>query len=200
MVFCFVQKKNFGLHKSSNIFFCRAEREIVFPEFNIRLYDKNSESDYYFPPTKIRIFFFSNTGNQNIFLEKNHNPSFKLNGRSLIKRKNTLSKNVASSSDHPIKQEYNRVRNKVKGAVNKMKKKFEKYLCENAKKNSKAIRSYIKSKSKTREGIGDLHIDPEDTNSEKTNVNKKKANFLSDYFSSVFTNEPLGGITTNDTS
>jgi hypothetical protein len=42
-----------------------------------------------------------------------------------VKRKNTLSKKVASSSDHPIRQEYNRVRNKVKGAVNKMKKKFE---------------------------------------------------------------------------
>jgi hypothetical protein len=40
----------------------------------------------------------------------------------------------------------------------------------------------------TREGIGDLHIDPEDTNSEKTEDNKKKANILSDYFSSVFTN------------
>jgi hypothetical protein len=50
-----------------------------------------------------------------------------------------------------------------------MKKKFEKDLYENAKKNPKAIRSYIKSKSKTGEGIGDLHIDPEDTNSEKTN-------------------------------
>jgi hypothetical protein len=70
--------------------------------------------------------------------------------RNLIKRKNTLSKKVASSSDHTIRQEYNRVRNKVKGAVNKMKKKFEKDLYENAKKNPKAIRSYIKSKSKTR--------------------------------------------------
>jgi hypothetical protein len=38
--------------------------------------------------------------------------------RNLIKRKNTLSKKVASSSDHTIRQEYNRVRNKVKGAVN----------------------------------------------------------------------------------
>jgi hypothetical protein len=70
--------------------------------------------------------------------------------RNLIKRKNTLSKKVASSSDHTIRQEYNRVRKKVKGAVNKMKKKFEKDLYENAKKNPKAIRSYIKSKSKTR--------------------------------------------------
>jgi hypothetical protein len=30
------------------IFFCRAKREIFFPEFNIRLYDKSSESDYFF--------------------------------------------------------------------------------------------------------------------------------------------------------
>ena len=112
--------------------------------------------------------------------------------RDLIKRKNTLSKKVASSSDLAIRQEYNRVRNKVKGSVNKMKKKFEKDLSENAKKNPKAIWSYIKSKSKTREGIGDLHTSPEDTNSEKTEDNKEKANILSDYFASVFTNEPLG--------
>ena len=46
--------------------------------------------------------------------------------RDLIKRKNTLSKKVASSSDHPIRQEYNRVRNKVKGAVNKMKNNLKK--------------------------------------------------------------------------
>jgi hypothetical protein len=36
-----------------------------------------------------------------------------------------------------------------------------------------------------------LHIDPEDTHSEKTEDNKKKANILSDYLSSVFTNELL---------
>ena len=63
MVFCFVQKFFFGPHKSSNIYFLS---RIFFPEFNIRLYDKNF-------------------GNQNIFLEeKTHNPHFKLNGRSLI--------------------------------------------------------------------------------------------------------------------
>jgi hypothetical protein len=64
-------------------YFLSHKVQIFFPEFNIRLYDKNSESDYYFfPPPKSEIFF-SNIGNQNIFLEKNHNPPFKLNGRSL---------------------------------------------------------------------------------------------------------------------
>jgi hypothetical protein len=40
----------------------------------------------------------------------------------------------------------------------------------------------------------------EDTNSEKTEDNKEKANILSDYFASVFTNEPLWGAATNDTN
>lgn len=62
---------------------------------------------------------------------------------------------------------------KVKGSVNKMKKKFEKGLSENAKKNPKSIWRYIKSKSKTREGIADLHTNPEDTNSEKTEIERK---------------------------
>jgi hypothetical protein len=55
--FYFVQNFFFGQHKSSNIyFFCRAKRNF-FAEFNITLYDKNSESDY---------FFFLHQ-NQNIF-------------------------------------------------------------------------------------------------------------------------------------
>ena len=64
-----------------------------FPEFNIRLYDKNSESDYFFSLHQNQNIFFSNIGNQNICLEKNHNPPpFKLNGRSLTKARsnNTL--------------------------------------------------------------------------------------------------------------
>jgi hypothetical protein len=43
-------------------FFCRAKRKFFFPEFNIMLYDKNSESDYFFSSTKIRIFFSATLG------------------------------------------------------------------------------------------------------------------------------------------
>ena len=43
------------------------------------LYDKNSESDYFFFLHQNQNIFFSNIGNQNIFLEK----TLKLNGRSL---------------------------------------------------------------------------------------------------------------------
>ena len=76
MVFCFVQNLFFGQHKSSNIvFFCRAKREFFFPEFNIKLYDKNSESDYFFfSSTKIRLSFSATLGIRIFFLEKKHTP------------------------------------------------------------------------------------------------------------------------------
>ena len=82
MVFCFVQNF-FSDNTRVRIFiFFVARSAIFFPEFNIRLYDKNSESDYFFFLHQNQNIFFSNIGNQNIFLEKN--PYFKLNDRSLI--------------------------------------------------------------------------------------------------------------------
>jgi hypothetical protein len=45
------------------------------------LYDKNSESDYFFFLHQNQNIFFSNIGNQNICLENNHNPPFNLNRR-----------------------------------------------------------------------------------------------------------------------
>ena len=59
-----------------------------FPEFHIRLYDKNSESDYFFfPPPKSEYFFQQHWESEYFFKKKNHNhpfpPPFKLNGRSL---------------------------------------------------------------------------------------------------------------------
>jgi hypothetical protein len=39
------------------LFILSRKARIFFLEFNIRLYDKNSESDYFFSSTKIRIFF-----------------------------------------------------------------------------------------------------------------------------------------------
>ena len=66
MVFCFVQNLEY-------LFFLLRKARNFFPEFNIRLYDKNSESDYFFFLHHNQNIFFSNIGNQNIFLEKNHN-------------------------------------------------------------------------------------------------------------------------------
>ena len=61
MVFCFVQNFFFGQHESLNIiFFLSRKAQIFFPEFNIRLYDKNSESDYFFFLHQNQNIFFSN--------------------------------------------------------------------------------------------------------------------------------------------
>jgi hypothetical protein len=44
-----VREQNFffGQHKSWNTFLLSREAQIFFPEFSIKLYDKNSESDYF---------------------------------------------------------------------------------------------------------------------------------------------------------
>ena len=61
-------------------FFCR---EFIFQEFNIRLYDKNSESGYFFSSTKIRIFFPQHWESEYFFRKKPIAPPWKLNGPSL---------------------------------------------------------------------------------------------------------------------
>ena len=66
------------------IFFV-AQSANFFSRFNIRLYDKNSESDYYFfPPPKSEYFFQRHWESEYFFRKKNIPPPFKLNGRSLI--------------------------------------------------------------------------------------------------------------------
>ena len=69
MVFCFVQNLFFGKHELEYLYFL-SRNVIFFLEFNIRLYDKNSESDFVFFLHQNQNIFYSNIGNQNIFLEK----------------------------------------------------------------------------------------------------------------------------------
>jgi hypothetical protein len=68
MVFCFVQNF-FRTTQELEYFFLSRKARNFFPEFKIRLYDKNSESDYFFFLHQNQNIFFSNIGNQNIFLE-----------------------------------------------------------------------------------------------------------------------------------
>ena len=64
--------------------FLLREARIFFPEFNIRLYDKNSESDYFFfPPPKSEYFFQQHWESEYFFRKKTITRPFKLNGRSL---------------------------------------------------------------------------------------------------------------------
>ena len=83
--FLFRSEFSFRTTQELEYFYLSRGARNLFPEFNIRLYDKNPESDYFFSLHQNQNIFFSNIGNQNIFLEKNHNPPFKLNGRSLTR-------------------------------------------------------------------------------------------------------------------
>ena len=83
------------------IFFV-TESATFFPEFNIRLYDKNSESDYFFfPPPKSEYFFQQHWESEYFFRKKTITPPppppppppFKLNGRSLRINHNILATN-----------------------------------------------------------------------------------------------------------
>ena len=77
----FLFRSEFFFRKTQELeylFFMSRKARIFFPEFNIRLYDKNSESDHFFFLHQNQNIFFTNIGNQNIFLEKNRNPSLQV--------------------------------------------------------------------------------------------------------------------------
>jgi hypothetical protein len=71
MVFCFVQ--NFFFRTTQELeylFFLSCKAQFFFPEFNIRLYDKNSESDFFFPPPKSEYFFQQHWESEYLFRKK----------------------------------------------------------------------------------------------------------------------------------
>ena len=75
MVFCFVQ--NFFFRTTQEFeyyYFLSRKAQIFFPEFNIRLYDKNSESDYFFFPPPKSEYLFQQHWESEYSLGKNHNP------------------------------------------------------------------------------------------------------------------------------
>jgi hypothetical protein len=65
--------------------------QIFFPEFNIRLYDKNSESDYFFfPPPKSEYFFQQHWESESLYI--NMIKTFEPFGSSYLGQANELSK------------------------------------------------------------------------------------------------------------
>ena len=79
MGFFFRSEFFFGQHELEFFFFCGTKCKIFFQ--NLTLWQKLWIGLFFFLHQNQNIFF-SNIGNQNIFLGKNHNPPFKLNGRS----------------------------------------------------------------------------------------------------------------------
>ena len=69
--FLFRSEFFFGQHKSEYLFFLLRKARNFFPEPHIRLYDKNSESDYFFfPPPKSEYFFQQHWESEYFFRKK----------------------------------------------------------------------------------------------------------------------------------
>ena len=86
---------------------------------------------------------------------------------------------------------YTKANSKVKRLMRKAKRRFERDIANNCKNNPKQFWSFIRSRLKTKAGVGPLLADK----CEKTSIkfdDKEKANILQDQFCSVFTNEPEG--------
>ena len=82
---------------------------------------------------------------------------------------------------------YKRALNKSTKEVRKAKKKFERKLAKNIKSDPKAFYKYARSKMKVKDRVGPL----EDENGEVITDDKKSAELLNRFFSSVFTREVL---------
>jgi len=104
-----------------------------------------------------------------------------------VAKKNAWIKYRKSNNDSTLYDEY---KTKLRLSVKENKKAklaYEEKLADNIKTDNKSFFSYINSKSRTRNKVGPL----KDNNNLIIDENKKAANFLNDYFSSVFTTEDL---------
>ena len=89
------------------------------------------------------------------------------------------------------RKKYTKANNKVKRLMRKAKRRFERDIANKAKSEPKSFWAFIRSRLKTKAGVGPLLAD----NSDKTSIkfdDKEKADILQDQFCSVFTKEPEG--------
>ena len=115
--------------------------------------------------------------------------------RNAIRDKKTSHRHWSSAKRHGEAVEkrkiYAKANNKVKRLMRKAKRSFERDVALKSKSNPKAFWSFIRSKLKTKKGVGPLLSNPDD----KTSTcfeDGEKANILQDQFCSVFTKEPEG--------
>jgi len=122
----------------------------------------------------------------------------------LIRKKTQMSRRVMnakrrSSTETQIaeaKRDYDRARNKLRNRTRHIRRTYEQKLAESAgkDKNLKPVYAYMKRMSRTRGGIGDICTNPLNPKSCKTSNIKKKVKIFSDYFASVWTQEPDGDV------
>ena len=107
----------------------------------------------------------------------------------LSRRLNELKKQKKLGEHETLWNEYCKVRNKVRSLTRAARKEFEKDIARESKDNPKKIYSYINSKVKSRQGIGDICIDPKNPKSAVTDDDQVKADIFSKFFASVQVDE-----------
>ena len=112
--------------------------------------------------------------------------------RSKIKEKDKMSRKLTELKKQKkygeyesLWKDYCKVRNKVRSLTRESRKEFEQKIASDSKKNLKKVYAYLNSKVKTRQGIGDLCVDPDNPKSQVTDNDQEKANIFSKFFSSV---------------
>ena len=108
-----------------------------------------------------------------------------------IKRKRRCWQRYIETREDSKWREYCKARNKVKKMTRQVRRNIERDIAKQAKTNPKRFWSYVKSKTKTRQGISQLQIP---NNNTMTENDTEKAEVLLSHFSSVFTKEPVGPI------
>ena len=114
--------------------------------------------------------------------------------KSEIKKKHRMWSRFIETRDEEKKKDYNRQRNKVRKITRKAQKDKETKIANESKHNPKKFWNYVKSKLKTKPGISELLIDETGKNQETTKTDEEKAEVLSKFFTSVFTEEPDGNL------
>jgi hypothetical protein len=116
-----------------------------------------------------------------------------------IKYKNKLWKRYLKSKDKAILEEYKQTSNKVRKQTRAINNVEQLKIAKECKTNPKKFWNYIKSKTNSKDKIGDLVIVEESKPDRVITDNQEKANILCDYFSSVF-NKDAGKENLYDTS
>ena len=106
-----------------------------------------------------------------------------------VKSKNEAYKCYRNTMDVKDYEKYAKSRNQARWECRKAKKIFERTLAKEAKRNPKAIFSYVNSKLKTKTGIADLDIE-----TGKATTDSEKAEALNEFFSDTFTEEDTSNI------
>ena len=111
-----------------------------------------------------------------------------------IRKKRRLWKTYTTTDDYRDFAAYKAFEKETTKAVKNAKRRFERKLAKDAKKNPKEFYSYMKSKTSNRESVGPLKADGKDT--EFVTSDEDMAEMLNEFFSSVFTDEDLTNVPT----